>query len=56
MSKKYYWLKLKNDFFAQPKIKKLRRLAGGDKQLQDILHSKSNAERIYFFCYKNKKS
>ncbi len=28
--KKYYWLKLKNDFFAQPKIKKLRRIAGGD--------------------------
>lgn len=28
--KKYYWLKLKNDFFNQPRIKKLRRLAGGD--------------------------
>ena len=28
--KKYYWLKLKNDFFAQPRIKKLRRMAGGD--------------------------
>lgn len=30
MSKKYYWLKLKRDFFTQPKIKKLRRIAGGD--------------------------
>ncbi|MEA3450608.1 MAG: phage replisome organizer N-terminal domain-containing protein [Bacteroidota bacterium] len=29
-TKKYYWLKLKNDFFTQPKIKKLRRIAGGD--------------------------
>lgn len=30
MAKKYYWLKLKNDFFTQPKMKKLRRIAGGD--------------------------
>lgn len=29
-SKKYYWLKLKNDFFSDPKIKKLRKIAGGD--------------------------
>lgn len=28
--KKFYWLKLKNTFFDQPKIKKLRRIAGGD--------------------------
>ena len=28
--KKYYWLKLMNDFFTQPRIKKLRRIAGGD--------------------------
>ena len=27
---KFYWLKLKDDFFTQPKIKKLRRIAGGD--------------------------
>lgn len=26
MAKKYFWLKLKNDFFTQPKIKKLRRI------------------------------
>ena len=30
MSKKYYWLKLKDDFFRDKKIKKLRRIAGGD--------------------------
>jgi predicted phage replisome organizer len=28
--KKYYWLKLKDDFFMQKEIKKLRKLAGGD--------------------------
>lgn len=30
MSKKYYWLKLKDDFFNQREIKKLRKVAGGD--------------------------
>lgn len=30
MAKRYFWLKLKEDFFRQPKIKKLRRIAGGD--------------------------
>lgn len=29
-NKKYYWLKQKSDFFTQPQIKKLRRVAGGD--------------------------
>ncbi len=29
-TKKYYWLKLKNDFFNQREVKKLRRVAGGD--------------------------
>ena len=29
-SKKYYWLKLRDDFFQSPKIKKLRKIAGGD--------------------------
>ena len=28
--KKYYWLKLPKDFFLNPKIKKLRKIAGGD--------------------------
>lgn len=30
MAKRYYWLKLKEDFFSSPKIKKLRKIAGGD--------------------------
>lgn len=30
MAKRYYWLKLKDDFFRQKEIKKLRRIAGGD--------------------------
>lgn len=30
INKKFYWLKLKNDFFTQKEIKKLRRIAGGD--------------------------
>ena len=30
MSKAYYWLKLKKDFFKDPRVKKLRRIAGGD--------------------------
>lgn len=28
--KKYYWLKLKDDFFRDKKMKKLRNIAGGD--------------------------
>lgn len=30
MSKKYYWLKLKDNFFSSKEIKKLRHIAGGD--------------------------
>ena len=30
MAKKYVWLKLKDDFFQQRPIKKLRKIAGGD--------------------------
>lgn len=29
-NKRYYWLRLMSDFFAQPRIKKLRKIAGGD--------------------------
>lgn len=32
-SKRYYWLKLKDDFFGSKRIKKLRKLAGGDTYL-----------------------
>lgn len=30
MGKRYYWLKMKNDFFQDKRIKKLRKVAGGD--------------------------
>ena len=30
MGKRFYWLKLQKNFFNQPTIKKLRRIAGGD--------------------------
>lgn len=29
-SKRYYWMKLKNTFFTQPAIKRLRKIPGGD--------------------------
>lgn len=28
--KRYYWLKMKEDYFSEPIIKKLRKIAGGD--------------------------
>lgn len=31
--KRYYWLKLKDDFFGSKRIKKLRKMAGGDTYL-----------------------
>lgn len=30
MAKKYYWLKMETDYLTSPKIKKLRKIAGGD--------------------------
>ena len=30
MAKRYYWLKMREDFFSDAKVKKLRRIAGGD--------------------------
>ena len=30
MAKKYYWLKLKADFFTSRAMKKIRKIAGGD--------------------------
>ncbi len=30
MEKRYYWMKLKEDFFTTPRIKKLRKVPGGD--------------------------
>lgn len=52
MAKKYYWLKLMKDFFQQPKIKKLRRVAGGDTYtviyLKLQLLSLENGGKLYF--------
>lgn len=52
MAKKYYWLKLKDDFFSQPKIKKLRRIAGGDTYtiiyLKMQLLSLKNEGKLFF--------
>lgn len=52
MAKKYYWLKLKEDFFRQKEIKKLRKIAGGDTYviiyLKLQLLSIRNEGKIYF--------
>lgn len=51
-AKKYYWLKLKNDFFTNKKIKKLRKIAGGDTYTiiylkMQLLSIKDNG-KLYF--------
>lgn len=50
--KRYYWLKLKNDFFSQKEIKKLRKIAGGDTYtiiyLKMQLHSLQNGGKLYY--------
>lgn len=50
--KRYYWLKLKEDFFQQKEIKKLRRIAGGDTftiiYLKMVLKSLKNDGRLYY--------
>lgn len=52
MNKKYYWLKLKEDFFRNKKIKKLRSIAGGDTYtliyLKMQLLSLKNDGELYF--------
>ena len=52
MAKKYYWLKLREDFFRQIAIKKLRKIAGGDTYtiiyLKLQLLSLKNEGKIYF--------
>lgn len=52
MAKKYYWLKLKEDFFRDKKIKKLRKIAGGDTYTiiylkMQLLSLKNNGTLIY---------
>ena len=51
-NKKYYWLKLKEDFFRDKRIKKLRRIAGGDTYTviylkMQLLSIKTNGMLIY---------
>ena len=52
MPKKYYWLKLKNDFFTSKEIKKLRKTAGGDTfviiYLKMQLISLQNEGKIFY--------
>lgn len=51
-NKKYYWLKLKDDFFRQKEIKKLRKIAGGDTYtviyLKMLLVAMKYDNKIYF--------
>jgi predicted phage replisome organizer/uncharacterized phage protein (TIGR02220 family) len=50
--KKFYWLKLKDDFFKQKAIKKLRKIAGGDTftiiYLKMLLIAMKNEGKIFF--------
>lgn len=52
MAKKFYWLKLKRDFFKTKEIKKLRKMAGGDTftiiYLEMQLLSLENNGKIYY--------
>lgn len=52
MEKKYFWLKLPEDFFRQKQIKKLRRIAGGDTYtiiyLKMLLVAMKQDCRLYF--------
>lgn len=52
MGKRYYWLKLPDDFFRQKPIKKLRRIAGGDTYtiiyLKMLLVSLKNEGKLFF--------
>jgi len=52
MQKKYYWLKLPISFFSDPRIKKLRRIAGGDTYViifLKIMLTVINSEGIYTY-------
>lgn len=54
MGKKYWWLKLPEDFFRQIEIKKLRKIAGGDTYtiiyLKMMLLSLKHEGRIAYDC------
>ena len=50
--KRYYWLKLQNDFFSRKEIKRLRRIAGGDTltiiYLKMLCRSLKNNGKLYY--------
>ena len=50
--KRYFWLKLRKDFFNQKEIKLLRKIAGGDTYtiiyLKILLLSLENDGKVYF--------
>lgn len=50
--KRYYWLKLQNDFFSRKEIKRLRRIAGGDTltiiYLKMLCRSLKDNGRLYY--------
>ena len=52
MSKRYYWLKLKEDFFRDKVMKKMRKIAGGDTYvviyLKMMLMSIQTGGELYF--------
>lgn len=52
MGKRYYWLKLPEDFFRQKPVKKLRKIAGGDTYtiiyLKMLLVSLKNDGKLFF--------
>ena len=54
-AKRYFWLKLKNDFFEQKEIKLLRRIAGGDTYtiiyLKMMLKSLKNDGKLFYEFY-----
>jgi predicted phage replisome organizer len=51
-NKRYYWLKLKDDFFRQKEIKQLRKIAGGDSftiiYLKMLLRSLKDDGKLYY--------
>ena len=52
MAKRYYWLKLYDDFFRQKPIKKLRKIAGGDTftiiYLKMLLIAMKQGNKLYY--------
>lgn len=55
--KRYYWLKLPNDFFSTKEVKRLRRIAGGDTftviYLKMLLKALKTDGRLYYEGYED---